>query len=562
MQPDMRIHADRKQEYRRKGYWGDATLADYWNMSVLAVPEKTAVVDQQGCRLTYAELDARAARLAGWLCRSGIEPGDVVSVQVPGWSEFTIIYVACLKAGAVINPVLPNLRHDDLGFVLRKCESKILFVPTFFRKCDYLPMAQSVLNEIPSLQQIVVVEKDVPAPDGWLTLDHVLEQSDPLRETRRRSADDLASLLFTSGTESFPKGVMHTHNNIISGIKSFAAVLHLTGNDIMLMPAPVAHATGFHHGVTTPFMLGGTSVLLDRFKPDAALSLIEQEKCTYTMGATPVVHDMLCEMQQRPYDISSLRFVLCGGAPSTQKIRKDAWDKGFRVISVYGSTESVPHTVSSPEDTLDKIFMSDGRAVSGVETRVVDDKHRTLPFHTEGEEASRGPNVFVGYLKEPELTAKALDDDGWYYSGDLCLMDEDGYIKITGRKKDVIIRGGENISSTEVEGILLDHPKVREAAAVAMPDPRLGERTCAYVCLKNATDTLTLEDVVTFFTERHVAKFKFPERVEIIGSLPRNPAGKVCKSSLRDDIRRKMGTGDIHDGEKNGKTIRLHGKAS
>jgi acyl-CoA synthetase len=209
-------------------------------------------------------------------------------------------------------------------------------------------------------------------------------------------------------------------------------------------------------------------------------------------------------------------------------------------MSVYGSTESVPHTVCSPDAPLNKIFMTDGRAVAGVETRVVDEKHSTLPPHTVGEEASRGPNVFVGYLKEPEMTAKVLSDDGWYYSGDLCTMDESGYLKITGRKKDIIIRGGENISSAEVEGILMSHPRVREAAAVSMPDPRLGERTCVYVCLKEPTETLTLEEVVAHFSKQRLAKFKWPECVRIIDALPRNPAGKVQKSVLREDIRNQQ----------------------
>jgi acyl-CoA synthetase len=287
-------------------------------------------------------------------------------------------------------------------------------------------------------------------------------------------------------------------------------------------------------------MLGATSVLMDKFKASVALELIEREKCTYTMGVTLIVCDMIEELKSHSYDISSLRFVLCGGAPSTLKVRQEARDNGFRVMSVYGATESVPHTVCSPDAPLNKIFMTDGRGVPGVETRVVDAKHNTLPPYIVGEEASRGPNVFVGYLKEPEMTAKVLGDDGWYYSGDLCTMDEEGYLKITGRKKDIIIRGGENISSAEVEGILMSHPKVREVAAVSMPDPRLGERTCVYVCLERSTDTLTLKDVVAHFSKHRVAKFKWPECVKIIDALPRNPAGKVQKSVLREDIRNEI----------------------
>jgi acyl-CoA synthetase len=535
----MKINEQRRLEYRRKGYWGDATLADCWKMSVLSVPDKTAVVDREGFRLTYAELDAAAGRVAAWLRQVGIGPGDMISVQIPAWTEFTIIYVGCLKAGAVINPILPNHRAEEVGFILNKCQSRVLFIPSWFRKFDYQPMARTLMETIPSLRHVAVVEKERQAKEG-LTLGRILRESASVAQIERRSADDLAAVLFTSGTESFPKGVMHTHNTIIASIRPFTEVLHLTASDVMLMPAPVAHATGFHHGVTTPFLLGATSVLQDVFKPDIALSLIERERCTYSMGATPVIHDMLCEMRQSSYDLSSLRFVLCGGAPSPRHVLKDAWDAGFKVISVYGSTESVPHTVSRPEAPLGKILTTDGQAVPGVEMRVVDADRRPLPRCVEGEEASRGPNVFVGYLKEPELTDKVLDDEGWYYSGDLCVMDKQGYLKITGRKKDVIIRGGENISSTEVESILLRHPKVRDAAVVAMPDPRLGERSCAYVVLRDPKDTLPLDDVIAFFREKHVAKYKYPERIEIIDCIPRNPSGKTQKFVLRQDIRAKL----------------------
>jgi acyl-CoA synthetase len=535
----MKINQQRRREYRRKGYWGDATLKDYWDMSVLSMPDKLAVTDRMGTRMSYTELNDAAGRLAMWLHEVGVKPGDMVSVQLPGWTEFTVIYGACLKVGAVINPILPNHRAKEVSFILKKCQSKVLFIPSCFRNYDYPPMIQEIIGSIPTLEQVVVVEKETEVQD-CCTLNSILRLHDPLPERSPRGGDDLAAVLFTSGTESVPKGVMHTHNTIIASIRPFTKVLHLTDRDIMLMPAPVAHATGFHHGVTTPIMLGATHVLHDIFKPETALATIERERCTYSMGATPIIHDMLCELQRKPYDISSLRFVLCGGAPSPRHVLKDAWDAGFRVISVYGSTESVPHTVSSPEAPLRKIHSTDGQAVPSVEVRVVDAGHAPVPACMEGEEASRGPNVFVGYLREPELTDKVLDDEGWYYSGDLCVMDKQGYVKITGRKKDVIIRGGENISSNEVEGILLRHPKVKDTAVVAMPDPRLGERTCAYVVLEDDADDLSLEDVIAFFKEKHVAKYKYPERIETINCIPRNPSGKVQKFALRDDIRTKL----------------------
>lgn len=529
----------RKQEYRQKGYWGDATLADYWRMAILSSPEKIAVTDLQGTCYSYAELDDASDRVAAFLKDVGVAPGEFVSVQLPNWAEFTVIYAACLKVGAVINPILPCYRADELMYILTTCESKVFFYAAAFRQFDYLRMVHLLTQTIPGLRETVIVEKEKVVNEGN-TLARIINEYCPVADIAICKADDLAAVLFTSGTSGSPKGVMFTHNNIIASEKAFAAAFHFNYRDVMLMPAPVAHATGFHHGVTAPFMFAAKSVLQDIFKPDTCLALLVREKCTCSMGATPFVHDILCSLKNKKYDISSLRFFLCGGAPIPRHIVKEALDVGLKVLSVYGSTESVPHTAVGLHDPVEKVFNSDGVPVPGVEIRVVDKGRHPLPAGIEGEQASRGPNVFMGYLKEPELTAQVLDDEGWYYSGDLCIMDEDGYIRITGRIKDVIIRGGENISSVEIENILLQFPNIREAGVVAMPDQRLGERICAYVVLNDADLGLTLEGVKTFFALKNVAKCKYPERIEIVERLPKTPSGKIRKFVLRQDIINKI----------------------
>lgn len=539
MSLEMIINEERKREYRQAGYWGDATLADYWQMSVISVPDKVAVVDLQGTSYTYAELDHAAGRVAAYLKDSGVMPGDFVSFQIPGWSEFTMIYVACLKVGAVANPICWGYRADELSYILNKCESKILFIPSEFKGFDFPAMMSSLRQKIPTLQEIVIVEKVKEARAGT-TLHMILSDYSPLVGNCGSSSDDLAAVLFTSGTEGFSKGVLLTHNNIIAAEKSLAAAMNITHLDVMLMPAPTAHATGFHHGVSLPFICGAKSVLQDIFAPEITLKLIEREKCTCSMGATPFVYDILRTLQKTEYDISTLRFFMCGGAPIPRHMVKEAMEAGIKVIGVYGSTESVPHTAVRLSDDIEKIINTDGVAVAGVEVQVVDESLRPVPAGIQGEEASRGPAVFVGYLKEPELTAKVLDNNGWYYSGDLCVKDDDGYIRITGRKKDIIIRGGENISSSELENILLQHPNVRQAGVVAMPDPRLGERVCAYLVLNDRNKGLTLTEVRDFFSEKGVSKFKCPERIEFMEDLPRTEAGKIQKFVLRQDIVNKL----------------------
>lgn len=311
-----------------------------------------------------------------------------------------------------------------------------------------------------------------------------------------------------------------------------------------MMPAPLGHATGFLHGVTAPFLIGARSVLLDIFTPDACLALLEQQRCTCMLGATPFVYDLLNLLEKQPADLSALRFFLCGGTTIPKKVARECQQRGIKLLSVYGSTESSPHAVVNLDDPLSRFMNTDGYAAAGVEIKVVDDARKTLPPGCVGEEASRGPNVFMGYFDEPELTARALDEEGWYYSGDLCRMDEAGYIKITGRKKDIIVRGGENISSREVEDILLQHPKIHDACVVAMPDERLGERSCAYVVLKAPHHSISLKDIVAFFSRKRVAKYKYPEHIVVTEKLPRTASGKIQKFLLRKDIMRRL-TQDI-----------------
>ena len=539
MKVTLTFNEQRRAAYRQQGLWGDASLADYWQQTARAMPDKIAVVDNHGASYTYSALDHAASCLANWMLAKGIESGDRIAFQLPGWCEFTVIYLACLKIGAVSVPLLPSWREAELVWVLNKCQAKMFFAPTLFKQTRPVDLILPLQNQLPQLQQLVGVDKLAPAPSA-LSLSQIIADNTPLTTAITVHGDELAAVLFTSGTEGLPKGVMLTHNNILASERAYCARLNLTWQDVFMMPAPLGHATGFLHGVTAPFLIGARSVLLDIFTPDACLALLEQQRCTCMLGATPFVYDLLNLLEKQPADLSALRFFLCGGTTIPKKVARECQQRGIKLLSVYGSTESSPHAVVNLDDPLSRFMHTDGYAAAGVEIKVVDDARKTLPPGCEGEEASRGPNVFMGYFDEPELTARALDEEGWYYSGDLCCMDEAGYIKITGRKKDIIVRGGENISSREVEDILLQHPKIHDACVVAMPDERLGERSCAYVVLKAPHHSLSLEEVVAFFSRKRVAKYKYPEHIVVIEKLPRTASGKIQKFLLRKDIMRRL----------------------
>ncbi|EJB8804457.1 medium-chain fatty-acid--CoA ligase [Escherichia coli] len=539
MKVTLTFNEQRRAAYRQQGLWGDASLADYWQQTARAMPDKIAVVDNHGASYTYSALDHAASCLANWMLAKGIESGDRIAFQLPGWCEFTVIYLACLKIGAVSVPLLPSWREAELVWVLNKCQAKMFFAPTLFKQTRPVDLILPLQNQLPQLQQIVGVDKLAPATSS-LSLSQIIADNTSLTTAITTHGDELAAVLFTSGTEGLPKGVMLTHNNILASERAYCARLNLTWQDVFMMPAPLGHATGFLHGVTAPFLIGARSVLLDIFTPDACLALLEQQRCTCMLGATPFVYDLLNVLEKQPADLSALRFFLCGGTTIPKKVARECQQRGIKLLSVYGSTESSAHAVVNLDDPLSRFMHTDGYAAAGVEIKVVDDARKTLPPGCEGEEASRGPNVFMGYFDEPELTARALDEEGWYYSGDLCRMDEAGYIKITGRKKDIIVRGGENISSREVEDILLQHPKIHDACVVAMSDERLGERSCAYVVLKAPHHSLSLEEVVAFFSRKRVAKYKYPEHIVVIEKLPRTTSGKIQKFLLRKDIMRRL----------------------
>ncbi|MBC2889197.1 medium-chain fatty-acid--CoA ligase [Gordonibacter massiliensis (ex Traore et al. 2017)] len=533
---DLKINEERKRLYYERGYWGVETLGDVWNRQAKACADREYVVDDRGHRYTYAYVDDAAGRLASWLADVGVEEGEVVSFQMPVWAEFCIVYVACLKLGAVMHPLSRAFNERDLRFALNQVGSAAFVCPATSRNCRYDTQIAAVLADVPSIKGVAVFDRDKPATAPFPLVERILEEYEPLsKRPALTTSDHVALILSTSGTTGKPKAVLLTHNNLIYSERAFTSELELTADDVMFMPAPLNHATGFNHGLIAPLLLGGKAVLQEKFDASAAIDLMNAEGATWSMGATPFIYDLLACIDATGKRPEKLRFYLCGGAPVPGSMVRRAREQGIVLCEVYGSTESCPHVFVPPAYALGWNGAFSGRPFKGVEVRVVDERGRDVAPGVQGEELSRGPNVFVGYLGNPEATESTLSDDGWFASGDLCSMDERGRIRINGRKKEIIIRGGENISAVEVDEAVTGCPGIGDHATIGVPDARLGERICLFA-VPTGDARPGVAEVAAHLKGKNVQKRLWPERVEYIDAVPRTESGKVRRNQLFDEL--------------------------
>ena len=503
--------------------------------------DKEYVADDQGCRMTYGEVDDAASRLAAWLVSQGIKPGDVVTLQFPNWAEFTIAYVACFKAGAVIQSLARNFNGADLTYAMNLVESRAYIGPTSFHGVDYEQQILDIAGDIPTLKVIALVDKKAPKQTDLPTVAEIVATTEPLAEKVPVESDQVACLLSTSGTTGKPKEVMLTHNNILFSERVFTSELGRTQGDVMFMPSPLNHATGFFHGLISPLLLGGRAVLQQDFRPREAIELMNAEGVTWSMSATPFIYDMLNVLDAEDgLAFDTLRLFCCGGAPLPPALIERAARYGVLLCEIYGSTESCPHVFVPPEKCAEWNGAWSGVPFAGIEVKVIDEAGNEVPRGAQGEEISRGPHMFVGYLNERDRTDRALDDEGWFYSGDLCYMDGEGRIRINGRKKEVIIRGGENISAREIDDDLIGAPGLANSATIGTPDARLGERICTFVVPSDPAAPPTQDDLIAYLRERHVAKRLWPERIEIIDEIPVTATGKVKRFILAQILKERM----------------------
>ena len=497
-------------------------------------PSAIAVVDGE-VRLDYASLQDRVARLAGVLLRLGVRMGDVVSWQLPNWWEGLAVHHAVSAVGGISNPLMPILRERELAFVLRQSGARVLVVPERFRGFDHLGLAEALRQQVPTLEHVLVAR---PSDGHSADLTALMATSTPmsLPERPSRAPSDPALLLYTSGTESVPKGALHSDATLAAEVASIRDLYALGDGDVVFMPSPLAHITGVLYGMLLPVLLGSGAVLQDIWDPEVGLGLIERQRCTFQVGATPFLQGLARHPALSAYDVSSLRVFACGGADVAPALVDEAAQAlGCCVVRTYGSTEMPTVTAGRPVDPPARRAATDGQVIGDAEVRVVDDDGVRLPAGRVGLLEVRGPELFLGYLDET-LNAAAHTEDGWFRTGDLGVLDGDGYLTISGRAKDIIIRGGENISAKEVEDLLVQHDAVQEVAVVAMPDPAMGEKACAFVVCRDGAGPLHLADLTAFLDERRIARQKLPERLEMIDALPRTASGKVQKYKLRERI--------------------------
>ncbi len=522
---------DLAQRWFAEGHWQAETLVDQARARMAEDPNRLYQIEGDR-RVTRGELWDQALRLAGFFLSRGLKPGDVISFQLPNWTETPVIALAARMIGLVINPIPPIYREAELEYILGDCGSKLIFVPGTFRKCDHVAMVEGLRTKLPKLADIVVVRDS-----GALTWEHVIS-GEPVDEAALPSVDPAAVVIamYTSGTTGRPKGVLHTHLSYGHRVRAMAHSYPITEADVVFMPSPVTHITGAIWAFDMPWIAGNVSVLMDVWSPAEGIECIENNGCTVTGGATPFLQQMLDIAESTPERLASLRLFFCGGTTVSPDLimRANRTLPNALFFRAYGSTEMLTATLGI-KDRSEAQFgaETDGKIVYPVEMRLVDaSTDEPVQPGEEGEILMRGPGLFAGYVHQADNESSFLPD-GFFRMGDLGRQVGKDHLVITGRKKDIIIRSGENISPKEVEDVLFSHPAIAEVAIVAMPSPVTGEKGCAFIIPREG-QTIDLPEIQRFLTQAGLARQKFPEHIVLVDDMPRVPSGKIRKDLLRE----------------------------
>ena len=529
--------------YRKEGLWHDKTFYEYFAEAATGHPGKTAIVEGDR-RITYAELSATINNLAGNLMDLGLVPGDIVSLQTKNSSLMPIVHLACNRAGLLYMPLHDSWRDVEVKHLLNRARAKVLIIPAEYRGFNHAGMIAAIRGELPDLKHVFTIEGTAPGTRQFTELLKPTQRSKSELDARRPDPDLPAHTMLSGGTTALSKISRFTCNDLMVMLDNFTRTAEFTENDIIAALAPAGTgATGYIFPILVPLLHGATSVILERWGGNVpeAVEMIRREKCTCSVAIPTQLTLMIPELEKySPSDFPHYRLSYNAGAALP-------YDTGLKmeqltncvIQSMYGSTDGGVPTVTAVNDPKEKRLSTVGRVVPGCECQLWGPDDKPVPKGEQGEVVWRGADKCYGYLGDDAQTATHFTKDHFYKSGDLGQFDADGYLRITGRVKDMILRGGRNISPLTIEEQLIKHPSAVDVAVTSMPDPILGERACAFVIVKKGT-TLTFEDAVEFLKSQHLAVWQLPERLELIEDFPRGPGGKVLKSALTKLVTEKL----------------------
>jgi 2,3-dihydroxybenzoate-AMP ligase len=529
--------------YTERRWWAGLTLGDILDKAAAIYPDHEALVDASG-RLTYAQVRDKANRLAVGMMRLGIAPQERVLLQLPNWNEFAYSFFALQKIGAITVPLIDRYRQYEINHLLKLTGATVWIVPERYRSVDYLPIIGDVLKENPQVRHVILVRSE--GRQKFVKLETLMGDADGSQDqlhdlsNRRPNPMQVAHMGPTGGTTGLPKVVPRTHNDLLCNVEYASLAWELGHHDICLLAGPIGHDLTLTKGLCGTVFTYGTCVLLDATEPEAICRTIEREKVTAVVWV-PTLASRLAHFERLDeYDLTSLKKMHCGGGASTPELIQEVMAKvGCHYFNAYGGTEG-QSTMTRITDDLQTTYHTVGRPTCPYDIyKVVDTDGKPLPVDAAGELLVKGPGFFSGYYNSPEENAKLFDPEGFFRTGDIAKIDARGNIILTGRIKEMINRGGESISATDIERLIIHHRDVDMVAVVPMPDPVMGERVCAYVKLK-AQAMLTFEGVVSFLKSQGASVLQLPERVEFIDAMPLTQSGKIDKRALGEDIAKKL----------------------
>ena len=535
--------------YYEKRWWLGIPLGEMLDRSCDLYPNKEALV-AEGVRLTYRQLKEWTDRAAIAFVELGIKTLDRVLLQIPNWAEFVYAYYGLHKIGAIPVMCIPRFSQREMEHFCEITEAKAWIVPLQFEKIDYIPMIESIRSHQSLLKHILIIDTTERSKEQWprgtLSFNDLLKKVDLSRYPRdylqsfRPDPDEICHLMPTGGTTGLPKLVPRTHNDWLCNIEYRAKAWQRSPLDITLIATPITHNMAIEVSMNPSFLTGGKVVMIPSTRPREILEAIEKEKVTTTILAVAQVQQIVDFPELDQYNVSSLQVIATGGSYMPPEVIRKVYNKlKCKFYNVYGSSEG-PCTQTRYDDPEEVILHTVGWPVCPYdEFKLIDSDGNELPREKEGEMVARGPCIFRGYYKSEAENREAFTSDGFYRTGDIAKFDDEGRLIITGRKKDIIIRGGENISAKEVEELISGHPKVVQAAAVAMPDPILGERVCAFIKPRE-NENVTLEEIILYLKGKKTSVLYLPERIEVIEEMPLTNVGKVDKKRLREEIREKL----------------------